>query len=84
VLSLCVVIDSICYILKFTGCGSLVVVLSPSTREVVSLSPARVGHIKPKTFKIGSDCSFTKSTAFRCENHGSFGYDLKNGGRVSQ
>jgi hypothetical protein len=35
-------------------------------------------------FKIGSDCSFAKSTAFRCENHGSFGYDLKNGGPMSQ
>jgi hypothetical protein len=35
-------------------------------------------------FKIGSDCSFAKSTAFRSENHGSFGYDLKNGGPVSQ
>jgi hypothetical protein len=40
--------------------------------------------IKPKTFKMGSDCSFAKSTAFRSENHGSFGYDLNNGGPVSQ
>jgi hypothetical protein len=32
---------------------------------------------KPKTFKIGSDCSFAKSTAFRSENHRSFRYDKK-------
>jgi hypothetical protein len=32
---------------------------------------------------VGSDCSFAKSTAFRSENHGSVGYDLKNGGPVS-
>jgi hypothetical protein len=41
--------------------------------------PSEDGHIK-----IGSDCSFTKSTAFRSENHGSFGCDLKNGGPMSQ
>jgi hypothetical protein len=35
-----------------------------------------------KTFKIGSDCSFGNSTLFRSENHGSFGYDLKNSSRV--
>jgi hypothetical protein len=56
-----------------------VVVLSFNIREVVSASTARAGHVKPKTiFKIGSDCSFAKSSAFRSENHGSFGYDLKN------
>jgi hypothetical protein len=58
-----------------TGCRSLVVVLSLSKREFVSSSPARwlidlgfyarTGRVKPKTFKIGSDCSFAKSTAFR-------------------
>jgi hypothetical protein len=30
-----------------------------------SSSPARAGRVKPKTFKIGSDCFFAKSTAFR-------------------
>jgi hypothetical protein len=30
------------------------------------------------------DCSFAKSAAFRSENYRSFGYDLKNGGPVSQ
>jgi hypothetical protein len=55
-----------------------------STWEVVSSSPARAGRVKSKTFKVGSDCSLVKSTAFRGENHGSFGYDLKNGGPVSQ
>jgi hypothetical protein len=62
---------------------SLAVVLSLSIREVVSSSPARTGCIQPKTFKIGSDCSFANSTAFGSENHGSFGYDLKNGAPVS-
>jgi hypothetical protein len=37
-----------------------------------------------KTFKIGSDCSFAKSTAFRSENNESFRYDLKNRGPVLQ
>jgi hypothetical protein len=63
-----------------TGCRSLVVVLSLTIREVMSSSPARAGRVKPK---IGSDCSFAKSTAFRSENHGSFGYGLKNEGPVS-
>jgi hypothetical protein len=40
--------------------------------------------VKSKTFKIGSDCSFVKSTEFRSENHGSFGYDLEYGGPVSR
>jgi hypothetical protein len=66
------------------GCYSLVVVLSLSKREVLNSSPARTGRVKPEMFKIGSDCSFVKSTTFRSENHGSFGYDLKNGGPVSQ
>jgi hypothetical protein len=45
--------------MSFTGCRSLVVVLSLSKRQVVSSSPARAGRVKPKTFnKIGSDCSF--------------------------
>jgi hypothetical protein len=66
------------------GLFVILVVLSLSIREVVSSSPARAGSVKPKTFKIGSDCSFSKSTAFRSENHGSFGHDLKNGGPVSQ
>jgi hypothetical protein len=48
-----------------TGCCSLMVVLSLCKREVVSSSPARASRVKPKTFKIGSDCSFAKSTAFR-------------------
>jgi hypothetical protein len=67
-----------------TGCRSLVVVLSLSNREVVSSSPARSGRVKPKAYEIGSDCSFAKSTAVRSENHGSFGYAVKNGGPVSQ
>jgi hypothetical protein len=50
--------------LKIFFCN-LVVVLSLSKRKVVSLNPARAGRVKPKTFKIGSDCSFAKSTAFR-------------------
>jgi hypothetical protein len=66
-----------------TGCGSLVVVLSLSIREVVSSSPARAGRVKPKTFKIGSDYSFAKNTAFRSENHGFFGFDVKNGDSLS-
>jgi hypothetical protein len=37
--------------------------LSLSIREVMSLSPARAGCVKPKTIKIGSNCSFAKSTA---------------------
>jgi hypothetical protein len=53
------------------------VVLSLSIREVVSSNPAHAGRIKPKTFKIGIDCSFAKSTSFRSENHRSFGYDIK-------
>jgi hypothetical protein len=67
-----------------TSCSSLVVVLWLSIWEVVSSSPARAGRVKPKAYKIGSDCSFAKSTALRSENTGSFGYDLKNGGPVSQ
>jgi hypothetical protein len=67
-----------------TVCRSLVVVLSLRIQEVVSTSPARADRVKLKTFKIGTDCSFANSTAFRSENHGSFGYDLKNGGPVSQ
>jgi hypothetical protein len=66
-----------------TGCDSLLVVFSLSIQEVMSSSPAQAAHIKPKTFKIHSDCSFAKITAFISENHGSFGYDLKNGGLVS-
>jgi hypothetical protein len=67
------------------SCSSLVVdVLSLSIREIVSSRPARASRVKPKTSKIGSDCSFAKSTAFKRENHGSLGYDLKNGGPVSQ
>jgi hypothetical protein len=67
-----------------TCCGSLVVVLSLSNLEYVSSSPARASCVKPKTFKRGSDCSFPKSTAFRSVNHGSFGFDLKNRGLMSQ
>jgi hypothetical protein len=59
---------------------SLVVVLLLSIWEVVSSSPARAGCVKPKTFKIGNDFPFVKSTAFRSENHGFFGYNLKHGG----
>jgi hypothetical protein len=60
------------------------VVLSLRIREVVGSSPAHdTGCIKPETFKIGSDCSFAKNTAFRSEEHGSFGYYLKNGGLMS-
>jgi hypothetical protein len=59
-------------------------VLSFSIQEVVSSSPARAGRVKPKTFRIGSDYFFAKSTAFRSKNYGFFGYDLKNGGPVSQ
>jgi hypothetical protein len=68
-----------------TGCGNLEVVLSLSIREVVSSSTARADRVKPtcKTFKIGSNYSFAKS-AFTSENHGSFGYELKNGGPVLQ
>jgi hypothetical protein len=67
-----------------TGYSNLVVVLSLSKREVVSSRPTRAGCIKPKTFKIGIDCSFAIYTAFRSENHGSFKYDLQNRGPVSQ
>ena len=70
--------------LLFTGRSGSVVELPPCDREVVSLSPARAGCVKHKTVKIGSDCFFARSTAFRRYNHGSFGYDLKNGGPVSQ
>ena len=63
---------------------SLVVVLSLSIWGAVSLSPTHAVCVKPKTFKIGFDCSYAKSMAFRRENHWSFGYDLKNGGPVSQ
>jgi hypothetical protein len=52
-----------------TGCGSLVEVISLKIREVVSLSPASADRVKSKTFKIGRDCSFAKSTEFRNENH---------------
>jgi hypothetical protein len=34
--------------------------------------------------KIGRDCSFAKTTAFTSDNHGSFGYAIKNGGPVLQ
>jgi hypothetical protein len=47
-------------------------------------SPTSADCIKPKTFEIGSDCSFAKTMAFRSENYGSFEYDLKNGGPLSQ
>jgi hypothetical protein len=47
---------------------ALSIVLSLSIREVVSSSPARAGRVKPKTFKIGSDCSFAKSKAFSQEH----------------
>jgi hypothetical protein len=47
------------------GCSSLVVVLSLSIWEVVSSSPARAGRVKPKSFKIGSNCSVAKSTTLR-------------------
>jgi hypothetical protein len=63
---------NISLICVYCTCGSLVVVLTLSIREVVSSSPARAGRVKPYTFKMGSDCYFAKSTAFRCENHGSF------------
>jgi hypothetical protein len=43
------------------SCCSPVVVLSLSIREVVSSSPAWAGRVKPKTFKIGNDCSFARS-----------------------
>jgi hypothetical protein len=66
-----------CIQLIYIGCRSLVIVLSLSIRKVVSSSPARAGRVKLKTFKIGSNCSFGKSTAFRSEHRGSFGYDLK-------
>jgi hypothetical protein len=33
--------------------------------KILGSSPARAGRVKPKMFKIGSDCSFAKSTAFR-------------------
>jgi hypothetical protein len=52
-------------IIGSTGCRSLVVMLSLSIREVVSSSSARAGRVKPMAFKIGSGCSFAKSTAFR-------------------
>jgi hypothetical protein len=42
----------------FTGCCSLVVVLSLSKREVVSSSTSCAYRVKPKTFRIGSDCTF--------------------------
>jgi hypothetical protein len=67
-----------------TGCGTLAVEPSLSTQEVVSWSPAPADRFKPKASKISCDCSFAKSMTFRCENHGSFGYILKNGGSVSQ
>jgi hypothetical protein len=76
--------NAICFVHLITGCGSLVVVLLLSIRKIVRSSPAWAGCVKPKTFKIGSDCSFAKIMAFRSENHGTFGYDLKNGGPVSQ
>jgi hypothetical protein len=50
----------------------------------VSSSPFRAGHVKPKTFNIGSDCSFAKNPVLRSENHGVFGHDFKEGGPVSQ
>jgi hypothetical protein len=58
-------------------------VLSLSIQEVVSSSPARAGRVKPKTFKIGNDCSFAKTTALGSENRESFGDDLKSGGPMS-
>jgi hypothetical protein len=74
-----------CRLVTYTSCVTLVVVLSPSIWEAMGLSPARdTCWVKPKTFKIDSDCSFAKSTAFRSENHRSFGHDLKNAGPVSQ
>jgi hypothetical protein len=67
-----------------TSCRSLVVVISLNIREVMSSSPARAVRVKPKTFKLGSDCSFAKSTVFRSEDYGSFRHDIKNRGPVSQ
>jgi hypothetical protein len=69
---------------KTVKAAGVVVVLSLSILEVVTSSPARVSRVKPKTFKIGSDCSFAKSTAIRIVNHGFFGYDLNNRGPMSQ
>jgi hypothetical protein len=42
------------------------------------------GLYQTQDVKIGSDCSFAMSAAFRSDNHGSFGYAIKNGGPVSQ
>jgi hypothetical protein len=58
--------------------------MTPGHYSTGVISLHYTGSVKPKTFKIGSDYSFAKSAAFRSENHGSFGYDLKNGGPVSQ
>jgi hypothetical protein len=57
----------------FNGCSSITVALSLCIQEVVSSSPACVGEVKPKTFKIGSNCSFEKSGTFGSKSHGSFG-----------
>jgi hypothetical protein len=63
------------FVLLYLMAYNLVLVFSFSILEVLSSSPARAGRAKPKTLRTGSDCSFVKSTAFRSENHRSFGYD---------
>jgi hypothetical protein len=52
--------------------------------ESCDFEPCSTSLVKPKTFKTDSVCSIAKSTALISENNGSFGYDLKNGGPVSQ
>jgi hypothetical protein len=61
--------------------GSLVVDFSPCDREVVSSSPV-VNHdrVKHKTLRyiyVSSDCSFSKRSAFSCENPWPLWYDRR-------
>jgi hypothetical protein len=55
-------------------------------QSIILLAPMRkvacLRCIKTKALKIDNDSSFTKLLAFTSEYHGSFGYDLENGGHV--
>jgi hypothetical protein len=45
---------------RFIMINLLLVVLSLSIWEVVNLSPAHTGRVKPTVFEIGSECCFVK------------------------
>jgi hypothetical protein len=63
---------------EITGCGGSVVDISPRAQKVLSFKEWTIAY-KKLGIKVGSNCSFAKSSKFRIENHGTFGNDLRNG-----